>query len=442
MAGVIPLSLEERQRIYAGWVKDQPIARIASELGRSPMTVRKWWRRMQRLGLAGLQAPRRGRPARGVLSQFSSAVKNQAVALKRAHPRWGAARVLVELQGDPQVQGLRLPSRSRLAAAFKQLCPEALKPRVRRSAPVQAPPRARGVHEVWQIDHQEKVVLQDGTLATVCNVRDPVGAAMLGSYAFSTQTAKRWRKLTTAEVQAMLRRTFQEWHTLPDCVLTDNELGMAGSPQELFPSRLTLWLRGLGVTHARIRPHRPTDQPHIERQHRTLDNFTADAASRANLTAFQAALDRERAMYNRSFPCRASDCHGQPPLTTHPELLQPRRPFPPEGEWALFDLQRVFDYLATFTFERRISSIGVLSVGHVQYYLGRPCASKHVWVRCEPTTHEWLVWERRLPNDPATETLVARRPIRNLDLVSLTGLEPQPVTLAQPLQLTLPCFTA
>src|SRR5436190_734242 len=265
MAGVTPLSLEERQRIYAGWVKDQPIAQVASELGRSPMTVRKWWRRMRRLGLAGLQSPRRGRPASGVLSNFSSAVKDQAVALKRAHPRWGAARVLVELQGDPQVQGLRLPSRSRLAVAFKQLCPEALRPRGRRSAPVQPPPRARGVHEVWQIDHQEKVVLADGTLATVCNVRDPVGAAMLGSYAFSTRTAKRWRKLTTAEVQTMLRRTFQEWHTLPECVLTDNELGMAGSPQELFPSRLTLWLRGLGVTHARIRPHRPTDQPHIER---------------------------------------------------------------------------------------------------------------------------------------------------------------------------------
>lgn len=437
-----PLSLEERQRIYEGWVNGQTVEQVARALQRSAMTVRKWWRRIRRWGLAGLTSPRRGRPAAGVLATFAPEVKRRAVALKRTHPRWGAARVLVELHADPELAGQGLPSGSRLAALFKQDCPEAVAVRTPRSAPRQAPAPAQAVHEVWQIDHQEKVVLADGTVATVCNVRDPVGAAILASYAVPTQTPRRWRKLSTPEVQAVLRQAFQEWHTLPDSILTDNELGLAGSPQELFPGRLTLWLRGLGILHRRIRPHRPTDQPHIERQHRTVDNFTADPASRANLDTFQAALARERHMYNHCFPCRASDCQGQPPLAAHPELLCPRRPFPPEGELAVFDIQRVFDYLATWTFERRISSIGVLSIGHVQYYLGRPFASKQVRIRCEPTTHEWLIYERRSPTDPTTETLIARQPIKQMDVHTLTGLDPTPVTLAQPLQLTFPCFIA
>ena len=108
----------------------------------------------------------------------------------------------------------------------------------------------------------------------------------------------------------------------------------------------------------------------------------------------------------------------------------------------MFDLQRVFDYLATLTFERRISSIGVLSMGHVQYYLGRPFASKQVLIRCEPTTHEWLIYERTSPTDPTSETLIARQPFKQMDVHTLTGLDPTPVTLAQPIQLTFPCFTA
>jgi hypothetical protein len=296
------------------------------------------------------------------------------------------------------------------------------------------------VHEVWQVDHQEKQVLGDGTYATVCNIRDPVGAAMIASQAFSTKTEKRWRKLTPDEVQTVLRAAFEEWHTLPERVLTDNELGLAGSPQELFPSRLTLWLRGLGIVHHRIRPHQPTDQAQVERQHRTLDNFTADAARRADLVMFQAALDAERQVYNAAFPCRASDCHGRPPLTAHPELGHPRRPYPPNGEYAVFDLQRVFDYLATFTFARHISSQGHLHLNHTAYYAGAAHVNKNVWVRCDPVAHQWLVYERPQPTDPNSEQLIKRLAIKNLDVQSLAGRELQPIELAEPLQLSLPCL--
>ena len=85
MGATVPLSLQERQRIYEGWVQGRSVAQIASELQRSAMTVRKWWRRIRRGGLAGLSSPRRGRPRGGVLVSFAPEVKRRVDELwKRA----------------------------------------------------------------------------------------------------------------------------------------------------------------------------------------------------------------------------------------------------------------------------------------------------------------------------------------------------------------------
>jgi len=63
---------------------------------------------------------------------------------------------------------------------------------------------------------------------------------------------------------------FARWGTLPDEVQTDGEAVLIGRPQDTFPSPFTLWLRGLGITHLRIRPGKPTDNAEVERCHRTV----------------------------------------------------------------------------------------------------------------------------------------------------------------------------
>lgn len=341
---------------------------------------------------------------------------------------------------DPRFCGLVLPDRSRLSIFFKENCPECVAASSPRPPKPLAPPLATAVHEAWQLDNQEKIELRDGEIAVICNVHDPYGAAMIASRAFAAKTAKHWRKLEWTEIRQVFRDGFTEWRTLPDSVLTDNELVLGGSPGDPFPSKLTLWLRGLGVKHNRIRPHCPTDQPQVERGHRTLDNFTLDDESRANVDHLQQGLDRERHTYNRYFPSRASDCAGYPPLVAHPELLHPRRPYPPEGELALFDLQRVFDYLAEFVFKRHVSTTGIISLGRQLYSVGRPHAGKIVQVHCDATTHEWVCCEKAKNNDQDIERELARRPIKGIDVESLTGLSPQTLTLEQPVQLTLPCL--
>ena len=434
-----PLSQAEKGHIYWGKQKGHTLIKLAAEVDCSPDCARKWWRVGRDKGLEGLRAPRCARGPAGALSHFDPRIAEVALTLKQEHHRWGADRMLVELEDHPEVKRLPLPGRSRLAAFFKERCPECVAVHTPRESAPPRPPDATGVHEIWQLDSQEDILLRNGEIATICNIRDPVGAAMIASRAFSVKTERHWRKLEWTEVRSVLCEGFTEWQTLPDEVRTDNELGLAGGPNDPFPGLLTLWLVGLGIKHRLIRPGCPTDQPHIERNHRTLDDFALDEQALTDLGHLQPALNRERSVYNHRFPSRASDCAGRPPLTAHPELLRPRRYYQPDLELALFDLQRVYDYLATFTFKRTVNASAQVSLGRRMYSLGKKLIRerqvKTVLARFDPGQKQWVFLTE-------SEEELVRRPPKGLDVRTLTGLDPQVTRVTQPVQLTLPFLVA
>ncbi len=432
-----PLTPEEKERIYQGKLKGKTLAELAREVNCSVECARKWWRVGRKRGIAGLRSGRRPRGVRGCLSHFRAEVVEEALSLKQNHHGWGAKRVRVSLCEDGRFSGLKIPSRSRLAAFFKISCPECVHAHRHREKPPEAIPKASGVHEVWQLDSQEKIDLSNGEIATICSIRDPIGAAMIASRAFSVKTGKHWRKLEWTEVRAVLRDAMTEWDTMPDNVQTDNELRLAGGPSDPFPSQLTLWLAGLGITHCFSRPHRPKDQAQIERNHRTLDNWALAPQALTSIDHLQQALDHERALYHRAFPSDASDCFGCPPLQSHPELLRPRRPYQPDREPFLFSIQRVYDFLATFTFRRRPNSSANVSLGRHFYCMGakrvRELYLKTVLARLDPMTQQWSFLT---DDDQPTEFL--RSPLKGLDAQSLTGLDALPSAHLEPFQLSLP----
>lgn len=433
------LSQAQKEHIYRGKLGGHSLSELAAAVGCTVHCARKWWRVGRDKGLEGLRAARRGRGKAGILLSFDPAVVQTALRLKRAHPGWGAKRVLVELQAEPTLQGLRLPGHSCLATLFKEQCPECIAARRPHRHPPQPATTLLRVHQRWQLDSQEGIRLSNQEVATICNIRDPVGAAMIASRAFSVGTERRWRKLEWTEVQDVLRTGFTEWKTLPDELLTDNELGLAGASNDLFPGKLTLWLAGLGVAHRFIRPGHPTDQPHIERNHRTLKGWAVNPQSVPDLDHLQQALDHERHVHNHLYPSQASDCHGRPPLTTHPELLTPRRAYQPGRELELFDLQRVYRLLTQLTFERKLDGKARVSLGRQLYSLGaklvRERKLKTVKARFDPDTAEWVFLT---PDEKEEE--IKRLPPKGLDVQTLTGLDPSDVPLAQAAQLPLPFF--
>jgi transposase InsO family protein len=386
---------------------------IARDLGCAVITIRKHARRQRDHQVA---RPR-GRPAHGILSTYPAELVEQAVAVKRAHPHWGPANVQVELQRLAGLPATALPSRARLSALFKARCPEAVQPHRHPAYPERALPHAWSAHQRWQMDAKEKVVLAEHAIASVLNVRDPVTAVMIASQAFLTTTEHHWRKLTLPEVQATLRTAFAEWGC-PLEIQTDHEDVYVGAATSDFPSRFTLWLLGLTIQHVTSRSRRPTDQAQIERGHRTLGDMTWKDETFAQVPALQTALDDRRQRYNTELPVTAADCAGQPPLRVHPVARFSGRPFHPELEWELFDLNRVDAFLAQQVWTRHVGEQGQVGIGADHYYLGRVRAFQTVTVRFQPGT-------RTFRFEAADGTHLATMPARGLDQADLIGFKPR-----------------
>jgi transposase InsO family protein len=429
------LTPPEKERIYRDKLRGRTLPEIAADLDCSVETARKWWRYAREHGPRKLQSLRRGRPPTGILSRFAPAIIIQALAFKRSHRRWGPNRVLVELRRDPTLPGLALPSPSRLAVLFKAECPDCVAVRHPRKPAASPPPRPTAVHECWQLDMQEAIPLVDDRQATICTIRDPVSAVILAAQAFDVTSGQRGRKLTWQEVRLVIRTACGRWGTLPDAIQTDNEVCLGGQPSDPLPSHLTLWLVGLGIRHQFIRPGTPTDQAQIERTHRTLDNFADLLDQRFDLATLQQRLDLEREQHNGFFPSRASNCRGRPPLLAHPEVLVPRRPYRPEWERQLFDLQQVYAYLATLQLQRKVSQVGQIQLAGRSVGVGRASVGQTVIVGCDPIARVWVVRDR-------DENVLARLPVQGVDLTMLTGLPDEPPIAEQPVQLMLPWFIA
>ena len=420
-----PLTAEEKAYIVRRKEAGATLKTIANELHCSVWTVEKWWRMHQR----GETPRSRGRPRRGALSTFPEVLRDKAKQLKESHPHWGAAMVKVKLR-EQLGEDVTLPSDSQLARYFKEACPEAVQPRQRQQYSAKAPKPVTRPHERWQMDAQEGIAFGDGQIATVLNIRDPVGALMIASRAFETTTEKRWRKLTLEEVQETLREAFATWG-MPLEIQTDREVVYVGHPEQQFPSYFTLWLTGLGIRHVLSRPHRPTDQGAEERNHRTIDDMALADRHFSTIASIQEALDQTRFDYNHAYPARAGLCEKEPPLQKHPWAVHSGRVFHPDAEWELFHQEWVDAFLAEQTWTRRVNEKGQVSLNHVLYYLGPEYAHQQVSITFHPH-------DRTFHFRTQDGSFIKALPAQKLDKADIIGRVPLDMNPTIVFQLPLP----
>lgn len=421
---------EQRRDFYQRHQRGESYPVIADSLGISLACVRYWCRRQRDGG--GCRSNYQRKPS-GLLSRFDPKVRYRILRLRLAHPRWGPNRIRAKLKKLPALQGLPLPSDAEIGRYLHQWpqfrrAPKAKSPRQRPRSPSQ-------VHQRWQIDFKVEIALQNGLLVNLHTVRDPVGEACLGAFVFPAgRVGQKAQKVTAEQVRSVLRTCFARWGTLPDEVQTDGEPALVGQAQDTFPSHFTLWLKGFGIEHLQIRSGRPTDNAEVERCHRTLNEYAIVGNQDHAVASLQDILNQAVHELTVELPSRAEGCAGRPPIVAHPELLQPRHPFQPEHELALWDLARVDAYLASFTWERKVGKTGQITLGgqHEYYSVGRPWAGHCVRVRFDRADRHFVFYDVLAP-----EQEIGRRPARGLDVTDLTGLAMWPVGLG-PQQLPLP----
>jgi len=407
---------EQRHSFFEQHKAGKLYRQIADAAHVSLMCVRYWCRRLAHGQPATTTYVRR---PRGLLQSFHPLVRYVLLRLRLEHPRWGPSRLRYHMGQRASLAAQRLPGCASIGH-YLHRWPTFRRP-VRTGVhppPVNAPTQ---VHEVWQVDYKVAMPQPGGCPVNILDVRDPVGAAIIGSFSHpGGAVGQRPRYLTFPEIRADLRQCFVQWHTLPDRIQTDNEAVFIGKPKNDFPSPFVLWLKGLGIDHVSTRPRRPTDNAAVERQHRTINDYCIVGCHK-NDGDLQVALARSQQELNQVLPSRAHGCHGQPPLCAHPELLQPRRPFDAAMELAQFDLRRVDAYLATLTWRRKVNRKGQVTLGGRQrrHLVGHGYAGQHVVARFDPCDRH-IVFQ----NDNGDE--VRRCLCRDLTIAALTGLDPWP----------------
>ena len=170
-----PIPYAHREEIIRRKQAGQSLAEIAAALGYSYWGVRQIWRRYRDRGEAGLRPSYRKGP--GPIRKRRE-IYEQAIAWKRAHPRWGAGLIRsLLLQEWPAEE---VPSERTLQRWWRR---EGLHRRPRRGIKQQQG-RAREVHEVWQIDGV------DGGRWSWVTVTDERSGAVLGGRVFPLRTGR------------------------------------------------------------------------------------------------------------------------------------------------------------------------------------------------------------------------------------------------------------
>jgi transposase InsO family protein len=419
-------ALSEAEKQYLQRQKGAGVClrQIAEELHCSTETTRKWWRWLRK----GTRPKARGRPKRGILSTYPSALRETLVSLKREHPHWGPVSVKLELRQDPAWAGVVLPSDARLSLLFRAACPEAVQPRKQRLTRPHSN-KAYVPHQRWQIDTKEGVqVGQDWV--SIQEVRDVYCGLMLAAMAFVTTTPKRWRRLSLEEHRQVLRGTFQRWG-LPLEVQTDHDGIFVSSSDPQFPSLFTLWLVGLGVQHVTSRPYRPTDQGAIERNHRTLADFSWKDRAFEQVGQLQQSLDHHQQRYNTQYPSNAAHCAGQPPLVAFPHAQASGRPYHPVHEWDAFHLEWVDAYLAALVWTRTVMTNGRVNLGKHYYQLTRKLSGQMVSIR-------FLSASRSFCFQTMDGTIIKELPVLGLEKQDIIGFLPANLALPVGYQFSLP----
>jgi transposase InsO family protein len=311
---------------------------IAAALGCSIWTIRKWRRRGQHLGRAGL-TPALGRPAKAPVSTIPPALRETILTLRRAHPGWGPTTILAELRTDPAWCEQPLPSRSRIAALFKHAKLTRRYSR-HRDLPTPKPLGDLHPHDECELDAQGWMLVDGIGKVCLVNILDVVSRLKVESYPCLNTTNP---PLET--YQLALRRAFLTTG-LPHQISFDHgTVFFDNTTTSPFPTRLHLWLLALGVRVRFTRIRRPTDHAKIERMHQTMTLQALLGQHWADPHQLWTGLDARRDRLNQHIPSRMLG--GQAPLQAYPEAAHSGRHYRPEWEADLLDLNHVYQYLAT-----------------------------------------------------------------------------------------------
>ena len=235
----------------------ESVAQLCREFGISRKTGYQILHRYNEEGEAGLES--RSRRPHSSPRGMAQPLREEVLAVRYEHPRWGPKKILAFLQRE-HTEGA-LPSRSAIARLLKR---ENLVRSPKRSFRVPPPSDlvvASAPNEVWCMDFKGHFRVGNGERCDTLTVMDSFSRKLLVCEALFGGT-------TTEKVRTELEKAFFSFG-LPRYMLTDNGSPFASTGAGGL-THLSAWFVKLGITPLRIEPGKPQQNGRLERLHRTL----------------------------------------------------------------------------------------------------------------------------------------------------------------------------
>jgi transposase InsO family protein len=340
--------IEQRSRAVLAVLDGAAVTEVAAEVGVSRQSLHAWVGRYRAAGLAGL-ADGSHRP-RSCPHQASAEVEAMVCELRRAHPKWGALRIVHELMRGPAPLA-SLPSRStvnRILVRHGLVAGRARRKRRSEYVRWQRP----AAMQLWQLDVVFGPMLVDVATGELREARIVTGVDDHSRYCVLARVVERatGRAICLAFAQALER------YGVPEEVLTDNGQQFTarfGRGGEVLFDKIC---RRNGIAHRLTQPRSPTTTGKIERFHQTLRReLLDDARPFTSVLEAQAALDDWVRDYNAARPHQALETRA--PVTP----TQRFAPVPAEqrellGLWLPTALASAPEPTGTPTVERAIDA--------------------------------------------------------------------------------------
>jgi len=356
------------------------------------------------------------------MGQFSLEMRDAVLEMRDDHPGWGALTIRTELEDGRRFAGMRLPSRSRIAAFLKQ------EERTRKYERHTELPQPQAVeperaHEEWEVDAQGVIKVPDLGSVSIININDLFSRLKVDSFPCLETSHP-----NTLDYQLVMRRAFL-CYGQPERVSLDHDSvfydNASASP---YPTTLHLWLIALGVDVCFIQRKPPAEHSVIERAHQTMNQQAVVGRTFTNGSALQQSLSDRLDFLNLRFPSRSLD--GQPPLVACPKAEHSGRPYRLEWEEDMLDMQRVYEYLAQGRWFRRTSSQGQFSLGTCRYRVGKDLSDQTLEITFDSQTRELVC----LSEDGKREIRLAAQGLTKTALMGELG----PLVALPAYQLALP----
>jgi putative transposase len=294
MAWKVRSYMDERMLLVSAYLKgEQSMVDLCREAGVSRKTAYKWVARYRDEGPAGLED--RSRAPLTHPYRLESAVIEMLVQARRAHPNWGARKVLAWL--TRKHPSLSPPAASTVNEVFARYgLSRALSAR-RRTPPFTDPfADADAPNRVWCADFKGDFKTGDKKRCYPVTVTDAYSRMILRCTAL--------RSTKTPLVRPVFEAAFREYG-LPERIRTDNGTPFASRGAGGL-SRLSVWWVKLGIQHERIEPGRPDQNGRHERMHRTLKQETLRPPA-ASLRSQQVRFDSFKVEFNEERPHEGID---------------------------------------------------------------------------------------------------------------------------------------